>query len=169
MSNSPLVALADEINACFAKTDDLRILAGKNLLEAKGLVEAGEAGRTTWKAWLAENIKRSERDCRKIMSIAASPDPAAALKKEQEKAREAMAASRARSATKRANVSPEELPVMSSDVERMRCAEIQAKALRETLVAITEHDKRAQALDLVDKCLEDVREDIRRREGALIH
>ncbi len=158
-----LDALAAEIRQCFDSADQadhFRIVAGRKLIEARRRVEAGEAGATTWSAWVAEHVQRSERDVRKVMSLARAPDPAAALKKERASARAGMA--RKRSQGPRANVSPPP-DAAADDAALVRYAIEQCDALRLTLVAIKDHHKRARALALVDLKLADVRQDIEQR------
>jgi hypothetical protein len=57
-----------------------RIKAGELLIEASKHVPAGEWGR-----WCNANVKRSERDIRKVMKIAGTADPEAALREERKR------------------------------------------------------------------------------------
>jgi hypothetical protein len=98
----PLAAVAGKINALLdkaAKADEkaetYRISAGQELARARERVEAGEAGTTTWTAWCADNIKRSEGDIRKLLAIASSADPTKAAAAERQRNREAVARHRA--------------------------------------------------------------------------
>jgi len=50
-----------------------RIIAGRELIEARKLVPAG-----TWNAWCKANIKRSRQDIARVMKLADAEDPAAA-------------------------------------------------------------------------------------------
>ena len=67
-----------------------RIQAGQELIAARAMVEPGN-----WLSWCSANIKRSARDIQRLMKIAGSDDPEAALAEERETAREAMAEHRA--------------------------------------------------------------------------
>ena len=80
------------------KVDDFRISAGKQLVELKARIDAGEAGKNVkWWAWYAENFKnRSRRDASKVMALARSDDPEAAAEEERAKNRAAVAAHRKR-------------------------------------------------------------------------
>jgi hypothetical protein len=100
-----LDTVAGKINALMKKSDDQRLSAAALLLEAKGRVEAGEAGNNIdWETWCSVNIKtrdgkpRSYRDVQRLVAIAESPDPQAALDADREKARAGMKATRARAA-----------------------------------------------------------------------
>jgi Protein of unknown function (DUF3102) len=76
-----------DINLAFRDADKAagqvkshRIQAGKLLIEASKHVPAGEWGR-----WCKANVKRSERDIRKVMKIAVADDPEAALREERKR------------------------------------------------------------------------------------
>jgi len=73
------------------KAEDHRIAAGKLMIEARKLVEAGEAGDVTWTKWCSQNINRCRQDIHKIMKIAGHVEPEKALKDERAAAREGMA------------------------------------------------------------------------------
>src|SRR5712691_887352 len=98
-----LDTVAGKINALMKKSDDQRLSAAALLLEAKGRVEAGEAGNNIdWETWCSVNIKtrdgkpRSYRDVQRLVAIAESPDPQAALDADRAKARAGMKATRAK-------------------------------------------------------------------------
>ena len=98
----PLATVAGKINALLdkaAKADEkaetYRISAGQELARARDRVEAGEAGKTPWTAWCADNIRRSEGDIRKLLAIASSADPIKAAAAERQRNREAVARHRA--------------------------------------------------------------------------
>src|SRR5580700_10424724 len=100
-----LDTVAGKINALMKKSDDQRLSAAMLLLEAKRRVEAGEAGNNiNFETWCAVNIKRpdgkprSYRDVQRLVVIASSSDPAAALDRDREKARAGMKATRAKAA-----------------------------------------------------------------------
>ena len=76
--------------------DDLRITAGQMLLAAHAQVKAQGLA---WSEWLKTNVSdRSERDVRRLLSIAKAPDPASAAAQERAATREQVAASRQRQA-----------------------------------------------------------------------
>jgi hypothetical protein len=83
------------------KVDQFRISAGKQLVELKARIEAGEAGKgVRWWTWYAENFtKRTRRDAQKVMALANADDPEAAAAEERSKNREAKAAQRKREAS----------------------------------------------------------------------
>jgi hypothetical protein len=98
-----LPTVAGQINAYMEKAEQSaekarqqRVSAGQLLIEARRCVDDGEAGDTTWTEWVRNNIKRSLRDCQRVMKIAGAPDPDAVLAKEHEDARVGMARSRER-------------------------------------------------------------------------
>jgi hypothetical protein len=161
-----LTRLAAEINDHFGAADvagdEHRIAAGQKLNAAQALVvgrQNSRSGAALWREWLKANVRRSERDCRKVMALARAPDPTAALRQERGKARDGMRRKR------RSNVRPAASTSVSPmcDEERVRYAVEQARALRETLTAIANPNKRARATELVDTVLDDVWEDIARR------
>jgi Protein of unknown function (DUF3102) len=65
------------------KTKSSRLEAGKLLIEASQHVPAGEWGR-----WCKANVKRSERDIRKVMKLAGAADPSAAVEDERKRNRQ---------------------------------------------------------------------------------
>ena len=92
---------AEQINRLFAEVNNAaRALVyrrgelGRELLAARSAVEE-EHGPGHWEAWCQENIHRSQGDIRKLMALAAAPDPVAAAAQEREKARVGMAEQRA--------------------------------------------------------------------------
>jgi len=107
LTNAPtLTDLAAEINAALRQADSTRLHAGRLLLQAREIFEAGKAQGDTWRAWCTTNIpNRSYRDIKRVMALARSADPAAALTKEREKARLGVAEKRARE-VEGTNVSP---------------------------------------------------------------
>lgn len=100
----PLPVLTGKVNAAFNKESQYRITAGKLLVELKQRVDAGEAGKITWTAYVAQNIERSLRDCQKVMKLAGAADPEKEAGKERAEARDRMKAVRARQAEEAANV-----------------------------------------------------------------
>jgi hypothetical protein len=82
------------------KLDQFRISAGKQLVELKVRIEAGEAGNgVKWWAWYAENFEnRTRRDAQKVMALANADNPEEAAEKERAKNRAAVAAHRERAA-----------------------------------------------------------------------
>jgi Protein of unknown function (DUF3102) len=88
-----------------ASAQSNRIAAGQELIAAKEMVEHGK-----WEAWCAANIKRSQRDIQRLMKIAGSDDPIAALEQERDRAREGMAEHRSE-ATNVSRLDEDEDPV----------------------------------------------------------
>jgi hypothetical protein len=95
-SNWNEASMVEEINRYFADADRSiaevkysRIKAGKLLIEASQHVPAGEWGR-----WCKANVKRSERDIRKVMKLAGAVDPRAAADDERKRNRDDQARSR---------------------------------------------------------------------------
>jgi hypothetical protein len=71
----------DRLRAVSARRNAARVLG-----ELRRRVEAGEAGDgVEWWPWCEENIKRSKRDCYKLLEIDGSPDPEYAEKQAREK------------------------------------------------------------------------------------
>ena len=96
--STKLERIVVEIEQTFDQWDLGRVKAGRLLLQARELVESGEAGdNVTWRDWCSAHISRSLGDIRKIMRIARQPDPMAALRAERESARERMTQARERS------------------------------------------------------------------------
>jgi hypothetical protein len=88
----------DKVKQYSEKTDQFRISAGKQFIELKVRIEAGEAGKgVKWWAWYAANFKnRTRRDAQRVMALARSDDPGAAAEEERAKNRAAVAAHRKR-------------------------------------------------------------------------
>lgn len=109
--NTPTLSdLAAEINAALKQADSARLLAGRLLLEAREIFEASRGDGDSWRGWCATNIPaRSYRDIKRVMALARSADPKAALVEEREKARRGMAANRARRNSDGTNVCPPEI------------------------------------------------------------
>jgi hypothetical protein len=82
------------------KVDQFRISAGKQLVELKDRIEAGEAGKgVKWWSWYTENFKnRTRRDAQKVMALANADNPEEAAEEERAKNRAAVAAHRRRAA-----------------------------------------------------------------------
>ena len=86
MNSTPrLEILVERINRNLDQADDNRLKAGRDLIEARLRVEAGDVRNLPWPAWCAQNIKRSLRDIRRLMAMAADDDPVRA--REAKKAR----------------------------------------------------------------------------------
>jgi len=165
--------LASEIRAAFGAADNQRLIAARLLLEAEALFRTGVAGGMTWAEWCEKNTGRSARDCRRLMAIARADDPVKALEEERARSRQSARQSRATrtcmsgdaakagSASEPPKTGPSpEAPKPTTDEGRLHLAVQQAKALRETLSAIENHDKRARAVALVDTVLDDVWADV---------
>lgn len=98
MADPELAGRAHAINAAFdslarreAALDSKRLAIGRMLVEARAIVERR---RQDWPEWVAANIRRSHRDCNRVMALARAPDPAVAVA--EEKARNAAAQRKAR-------------------------------------------------------------------------
>ena len=64
------------ITTAQAKVDELRIKVGRELLDLRASVEAGEMGElATWWEWYRDNFTRSRGDAEKLMQIAADDNP----------------------------------------------------------------------------------------------
>jgi hypothetical protein len=74
-----------------------RIECGRDLLELRRRIEAGEAGKIiSWWEWYESKFTRDRRDAERVMAIAAAEDPVAAHEAEKAATRERMRALRAR-------------------------------------------------------------------------
>jgi hypothetical protein len=84
-----LETLSAELREHFRAEGSARIQAGRVLLELRRRVEAGEAGPgVNWWEWFeARDFGRGRKDAEKLMRIAGSDDPEAALAKEHERVR----------------------------------------------------------------------------------
>jgi hypothetical protein len=87
-AQDPLDVVAGKIRALLQKSEDQRLTAARLLAEARGRVDAGEAGEIGWQAWCKEHVQRSQRDVRRLLTLAAAPDPAEALEAERKATRE---------------------------------------------------------------------------------
>jgi hypothetical protein len=126
--SAALEQLALEIEQQFDRSDEGRINAGQLLLKARELVRGGEAGNNiTWGEWCSTHMSRSPGDIRKIMRIAGSPDPMAALRQEREAARRRMAQARERS--RAADGDADTPDSQSAELTPDTASEIAAKAL----------------------------------------
>ena len=81
----------DKLKQYSEKADQYRSSAGKQLVELRARIEAGEAGKgVKWWAWYAANFKnRTRRDAQRVMALARSDDPGAAAEEERAKNRAA--------------------------------------------------------------------------------
>lgn len=98
---NPLPIVAKEINVRLTKAEriisqanDHRLAAALLVAEARGRIEAGEAGNVTWSKWAAQNIDRSRSEVNKLLKIGQSDDPRAAVNDVRKKAAASMAKSR---------------------------------------------------------------------------
>ena len=88
--------MVDEIHRQFGEVKDAewkaessRIYAGKLLLSLRERIEAGEDGEgVNWWEWYEAHFVRSRKDAEKVMRLARSEDPEAALEEYQEADRE---------------------------------------------------------------------------------
>ncbi len=103
----------DRVRVALGRADDLRLTAGQKLLEARTKLNAARAAAKaanvpcqTWADWVAANFQRDLRDVRKLLAIAAAPDPHAALEDARAKNREEVRRSRAKRAVVSPRVSP---------------------------------------------------------------
>jgi hypothetical protein len=100
---APLEAAIESIHKKFAAAIDsdnkarkYRIEAGKELLQLRARIEAGEAGvGVQWWQWYESKFVRSRRDAERVMALARDADPDAALERERERNREHQRSSRA--------------------------------------------------------------------------
>jgi Protein of unknown function (DUF3102) len=127
-SNWNEASLIEAINHSFANVDRLttdakqyRIAAGKALIEASQHVPAGE-----WGKWCKANIRRSERDIRKVMKMAGAADPNAAAEDERKRNREDQARRREKLKRAESDRSPEPptadaSPVDAKDTRLVEC------------------------------------------------
>jgi ribosome modulation factor len=76
----------DKEAALESQADDYRLNAGRELIMARRRVDAGETD-LSWSLWCAQNIKRSDRDIRRVMKMARADDPAQAREEEKERNR----------------------------------------------------------------------------------
>jgi hypothetical protein len=94
-----------------AKAENHRVAAGKLLLIARERIGA-KGSNIKWLDWCKENIKRSDRDIRRLLKIAMADNPAEALEADKAKAREGMRRTRA----ERTNADPVSPAVSTEDV-----------------------------------------------------
>jgi hypothetical protein len=81
----------DEVANLDKRATSARVAAGKMLIELRARIEGGEAGEgVSWWEWCEANIQRSRKDCEKLMRMASSDDPEAAIEDERAQARERM-------------------------------------------------------------------------------
>jgi hypothetical protein len=98
MPEGTLEGLAEEINerwhAVRRADTEGRIAVGRMLIDAKEQVEKGGPDwiKVSWEKWCARHIERSMSDINKVIALAKSLDPLAALEEERRKRREQMAA-----------------------------------------------------------------------------
>ena len=78
----------DDAAAAEATVIEHRLAAGQLLLHLRERIEAGEQGDVAWWDWFEANIERSRKDCERLMRMASSPDPDAALADERAKDRD---------------------------------------------------------------------------------
>lgn len=104
---SEIAKHVDDLNRAQWRCDDLRLSAGRKLVELRGLVEASGAD---WWDWWDANRERmllnGRKDCERLLRIASAEDPEAALADERAKDRDRkrVARTRAVSAPIRAGV-----------------------------------------------------------------
>jgi hypothetical protein len=124
----PLDTIAAEIKARWKivdKVHDHRIAISLLLREARDRVAAGEASDLTWSDWCSLNVKRSERDIRKVLALTDGTKSAAEkLADQRAAAAKSMAASRSQQATIRSNVGPAHIEPVIEPPEPGRDARI---------------------------------------------
>jgi hypothetical protein len=137
-----------------AETKDLRLEAGRLLIEAKALVPAG-----TWLAWLAENVKRSQSDCYACMKMAGAVNPGRERAKERENTRERVQKHRegkraAATAAKNDAVSVTRDPVTETTPEPdERNVEFYVRVVADQRVSKAPHaDWKKRVMALIDEC-----------------
>jgi hypothetical protein len=148
-----LEQVVKRVEASFAKIEqhdkkavDFRISAGKLLVELKGRIESGEAGKgVQWWSWYAEHFDRSRRDANRVMRLASSDDPEKAAEEDRKKAREGM--KRLRSETNNGDVSPDVQPGSAPDEDNpaswdeMRIAESIARDVEDEIAERSDKDQ----------------------------
>lgn len=109
-----------------AETKDLRLEAGRLLIEAKALVPQGG-----WSAWLEANVKRNRTDCYACMKMAGAENPGRERAKEKantrervQKHREGKRAAAAAVAATSAELSVTSTPVTDTIAHQARAAAI---------------------------------------------
>ncbi len=106
-TKTTLDTVARRIEQHAEQSADQAIIAGKLILEARGRVEAGEAGKISWSGWARENIDLSSSRLRELARIAKAKDPATAAKQQRAATRKRAAAHRAAKAADTQNLDPE--------------------------------------------------------------
>jgi len=80
-----------DANNAQARCMKLRIAAGMKLIELRERIEVKkELGEVDWWKWCETNIRRSRKDCERLMRLAGADDPEAALEADNAKARDRM-------------------------------------------------------------------------------
>jgi hypothetical protein len=133
-ASDTLEVIGGKIQAYLKRSDDQRLSAAMLIAEAKARIDAGEmfeppsvkdnpqdeavvyaalrAG-PTWQSYCALYIQRSDRDIRRLLAVARSDDPVAAVAADRERNRAAVAAHRSRT-----YVSPVSLsPIVATDAQ----------------------------------------------------
>jgi hypothetical protein len=85
------ISIANYLNqarAADAAAADFRIMAGRELIRAKALIDGGETS-LTWTSWCVQHVKRSARDIRRLMAVAGATDPTQARERERARNRAA--------------------------------------------------------------------------------
>lgn len=135
----------DKIKTYSEKTAQYRISAGKQLVELKARIEAGEDGEgVKWWAWYADHFKgRTRRDAQKVMALASADDPEAAAEEERTRNRKAVAAHRRREA------GPEPQPEDTSYGKTWTEEDFAAQIVREVLEEVANLQDHVADIDLL--------------------
>jgi hypothetical protein len=131
----------DKIKQYSEKADQYRISAGKQLVELKVRIEAGEAGKgVKWWAWYADHFKnRSRRDAQRVMALANADNPEDAAEEEREKNREAKAAQREREARTDVSRTPAD-PRMTEEDYAAQMVQDALASFKELRDVVDDHD-----------------------------
>lgn len=133
------------------KTRSMRVEIGRDLIELKQRIEAGEGRRPGepeefW-AWIKLRVNRTVRDMRKCIALAREDDPEAAAEQEREERRESMREHRAR----KADAAERSHGGTPAEVVRFDPVERALDQIRGILAALNEDERRQVIIKLKEK------------------